>query len=170
MVNLQSPSQHTLCFHHGGLNVWKYMVRYTIVQLIGYIFLYLIERSMQEVKVAIYISQYPPSVEENVATSVCEKARRILINLFGSLEHRRITPKELDEIKKGTDKNYASLVPIIRSYLSVGYFREEKITPEMLLAELRAYDYFLWRNIRLRHIAHIFKDVSKGLLIRFHNK
>lgn len=133
-------------------------------------FLYLIERSMHELKGAIYISQYLPSVEENVATSVCENVRRILINLFGSLEHRRITPKELVEVKKGTDNDYTSLIPIIRSYLSVGYFREEKITPELLLEELKAYDYFVWRNIRLRHIAHIFKDVSKGLLIRFHNK
>ena len=135
-----------------------------------YFSFHLIERSVQEIKVAIYISRYPPSVEEKVATSVCENAKRILINLFGSLEHRRITPKELVEVKKGADSDYTSLVQILRSYLSVGYFREEKITPEMLLKELKAYDYFVWRNIRLRHIAHIFKDVSKGLLIRFHNK
>lgn len=130
----------------------------------------LIETSIDEVKSVTFVRKYPTSVEENIAISVCENARKSLTSLFGKLEHRQITTKELIEVKKSTDKDYASLVPIISAYLSVGYFRDKKITPEMLLSELKAYDYFIWRNVRLRHFAHIFKDVAKGLLTSLHNK
>lgn len=124
---------------------------------------------IEQIEIDGKVERRDTTIEEKIATTVCDRAKQLLFNLFKNLESRSITPKQLDQIKLAASKDYSNLMDILTSYFSTKYFEHDKRIPELLVSELKAYDYFLWRNIRLLHFAHIFKDIAKGsFIIMYH--
>lgn len=108
------------------------------------------------------LTRWTQSEEERIARHICGQAHAKLLEFFINLRSRKITPKVLDHILNAGD--FIKTKEIINSFLSLKLFNEHRIKIEVLDAEVKAYEVFKERNKKLKHFAHIFSELAKGLL------
>ena len=108
------------------------------------------------------LTRWTQSEEERIVRHICGQAHAKLLEFFINLRSRKITPRVLDYILNAGD--FIKTKEIINSFLSLKLFNEHRIKIEVLDAEVKAYEVFKERNKKLKHFAHIFAELAKGLL------
>ena len=107
------------------------------------------------------LTKLPESEEEEIAKHICGQACDKLSEFFINLRSRNITPKTLDCILNAGDFNKTK--ETINSFLSLKLFNEHIVEVEVLEAKVKAYKVFKERNKKLKHFAHEFAELAKGL-------
>lgn len=107
------------------------------------------------------LTKLPESEEEKIARHICGQACVKLSEFFINLRSRNITPKVLDCILNVGDFNKTK--EIVNSFLSLKLFNEHVVEVEVLEAEVKAYKVFKERNKKVKHFAHEFAELAKGL-------
>lgn len=102
----------------------------------------------------------PKTEEEKAAQRICEQARAHLTKFFNDLNTRQVTPKDLDELYKAGD--FVKTKEIVKSFISIGVFKEHREALKALELEVSAYNKFKERNKKLMHFAHTFQEFAEG--------
>ena len=102
----------------------------------------------------------PKTEEEWAAQRICEQARAHLTKFFNDLNTRQVTPKDLDEFYKAGD--FVKTKEIVKSFISIGVFKEHSRTLQALELEVSEYNKFKEQNKKLLHFAHTFQEFAEG--------
>ena len=102
----------------------------------------------------------PKTEEERTAQKICEQAKTHLTKFFNDLNTRQVTPKDLDEFYKAGD--FMKTKEIVKSFISIGVFKEHRGALQALELEVSAYSKFKERNKKLMHFAHTFQEFAEG--------
>ena len=105
-------------------------------------------------------SIFPKTEEERTAQRICEQAKANLTKFFNDLNIRQVTPKDLDEFYKAGD--FMKTKEIMKSFISIGVFKEHRGALKALELEVSAYSKFKERNKKLMHFAHTFQEFAEG--------